>query len=1481
MSKRKRETVAEDDPHVSQLAQLLDSQDFPGLEDFMGRKRWELVIQAWSHSSQTSNHPRMGSISSKMAALVSICDSTPSLTQDGMSMIRDVLENQQKLIYRSLYICRPPVTIPILSFLRAVAGYHKGAAVDALFHTMDFSLKVYPKILQPKDNDQIRDHFLSFYMTFMRNATSLVRKDLVFQKKIISGWMKNINSDPEQMILDTLTLFIDKVVLDPAFSKSTKISLFNDWLINALVKLFNRSDSVPDQVAKLFTICCTDSTYGIRFPDRSWYQAADKIRNRTIFSILRQIKPWEDMVQQNLAVTILNTIPELVAPYFTAISDTTSFDPKLTSFWTANASFYSRVISLPCPSTAFTDAPPKELVVNFVLPAPISRSAVTKGLQHESPLIRFLCAAIINKSLEKLSQLLTIYNQQKWDPSDVLESTLDSLPDLQVVSTCLAAANTELLKTTLIKMVASLSKLFRDLFVSAKFTLPTSYTEDLYGDKQLKGFQLIQAHGSLAIRAEGSKATKWWNKAGTYSTFTNLLRLGIVNLDLKDDVSNLLHDMTAPTLLFQTETLVRPIDVLIHSLEAVAEDIDAEQLTKIWKLVDEAVARTMRSPYKYVDAFSQVRSSDTSVMSPFAVALIEQWKFVSEPNLGVKDWLTKYLRSSAIAGEDAEAIKSLSGAEFKNFDKVKTNNDTASQTLFEFIISADANAIRKAHGYSIVYPLEAQAVKYRVLQDAGLAAHLFPWFSAEISATLLNPKFFGSILPKFAEVFFSTLQNVSRFTTLAVDLIRPYLLSTSDPSVLCHALWLLDVESVSSILMKSNDSKVLASCVQYFTVNEKALDKTELEALLQVGGDSVMKALEANVQKCGHGYSPAEAETILDLFASNSAKALVLALLRATKLGIVPQNYDNDLEVVAAVCRYSDSNYIPPQSVIERALKSPGIDEFAIIYCSSSHLDEAQYKVAVEHVSRVSGNDTVTVDVVKLACALYERDTNGVLGEWFQKIVVWLSKCFSEKRDTLSKVIVDCVEALGEELYNRNVSLWKVVPAKNLNLMMEAALTKWSSVQVVADLVTALVFTGEAQVESTKLLQVILSGEVPNIRSVILLIWKLFCSNIPEHSTDPIEDRILELCNCTNNSSDSLLLDILKKIESRNSRPWVNKTYAWTFRPISTMADDYELNTLTKTKHGFEVTLDIATIRHTVRTFNPEAVFEIPEGTMKRSLELMKNFDQIFTTEKAQYNMEFLQMALVACPDIVKTNDDKLSIDTKVLVESYGLSAIICALGCPTYAQASLRIIDAIAANENDAYRERDVVRLVLGKLQSSREVQLSPCVYIQLALLVPIACNPGHFLYLKATHYLLSGPSLIDDVPLFKEITMPASGTSISREISWFLDFLTCGLATTRDVKLYLKKGVFEWALNLATGVDSVVHSARMLIWKAQEIPGGSLSLLTRAGGLSWSENQAESRNLGAKLGLRFVQTIEDRERVEEWMNNDLAAYVRRLIPA
>lgn len=689
------------------------SNDFQSIIEFFQKGFASQATQAWSYYAQVNNHHMFTDTSIKLTRTLKILNFDPSLHEYGSTLIGDILSKYAKVLYRGLNNLRPSITNPIIRLMKEIVSFHQGQHVDDFLSFFDLSLSSLPKILTPSKAEladvelaqnnshfSMRFNFIKFWLALIENATPLLRKDILVENhKIMSTWVKHMNKvDTTELMEQTITVFMEKILQEKSFKKITKCKILNELVVSKIHGFYySSSKNLVKQVDNFFQTYATDPQYSVAFSDdKLWFaesvfsvnlsgsstgapvqvnQKQFKLHNKLLFTMLTNFKPWEDDVQSNTVLKVLEHVPELIPPYCNFLASHGTHDPKMTSYWFGSTLLLGRIMKLPIPDGMFsvqTDLLPSiTLVMDNILPSPITKNALTKSLQHEVPLIKQLGCQMLVFSFQKLETVLEMYSQKGWDSEKAtLTNNFHALiPDLAIVTSILNEVyskqrDNKLLSLSLTIILRYYSKFFPNFF-NVALPSPNIYV-DIMNQDTFQGVDLVILDNFLQYQELNNSQTKWWNAAkNENSLFTSLLKLSSsknATNAITSKITALLDNLLHYTIIFNSDRLLAsPISALINSLQVTtqAEDEpDTAQLKKIWKLLDETVSRCVKTPYKYVDI-----SKEYGYISPFVIALSEQWKFVDKSSSYdlVSKWILIFLRNLVFVGESSGSMKDMIG----------------------------------------------------------------------------------------------------------------------------------------------------------------------------------------------------------------------------------------------------------------------------------------------------------------------------------------------------------------------------------------------------------------------------------------------------------------------------------------------------------------------------------------------------------------------------------------------------------------------------------------------------------------------------------------------------------------------------------------------------------------------------------------------------------------------------------------------------
>lgn len=223
--------------------------------------------------------------------------------------------------------------------------------------------------------------------------------------------------------------------------------------------------------------------------------------------------------------------------------------------------------------------------------------------------------------------------------------------------------------------------------------------------------------------------------------------------------------------------------------------------------------------------------------------------------------------------------------------------------------------------------------------------------------------------------------------------------------------------------------------------------------------------------------------------------------------------------------------------------------------------------------------------------------------------------------------------------------------------------------------------------------------------------------------------------------------------------------------------------------------------------------------------------------------------------------------------------------------EALTNIVKVATKIRDSAYENSQQVWLLLMELVESARDAISdgplPSVIVAFACKgLDILMNPLHCLYEKLNLFLTSGPIWsLDRIPLMQHILTegPTDDGAFYSEISWLLSFLLESLCASADISLFHKRKVFERLFALTANPfmgPNLRTQVLRIVYRATSIEGGSDTLITRFGAVSWLLAQRDSATDAAEKGtyqalLARLWDTCDRKRIEEWSKGGVGRLV------
>ncbi|WBW75401.1 ribosome biogenesis protein Urb1 [Schizosaccharomyces osmophilus] len=407
-------------------------------------------------------------------------------------------------------------------------------------------------------------------------------------------------------------------------------------------------------------------------------------------------------------------------------------------------------------------------------------------------------------------------------------------------------------------------------------------------------------------------------------------------------------------------------------------------------------------------------------------------------------------------------------------------------------------------------------------------------------------------------------------------------------------------------------------------------------------------------------------------------------------------------------------------------------------------------------------------------------------------IMLLLTRVFSNN-DELDNNVFSFIDSFGVYLIDSSVSVEKGISKTVIDNFLESALRHLQSKSVLEFILKVLFSIPSEQCNSSKVLQMILANESNPLLSersssidkslVAAIICKL--TIMGNNYSLSIMDQIIQLCKGRYTLHDSILCELLRYMEERLNVSAASRYKGW----VITNDEDVIAMSLKDKSSVLEPRMALESIHHYPSDYIPIQLDSFQDLNVCQKLLKTSEFEW---NEKIYHPV--FALGIVAA--LYHTNPEVSNM--QVILQQHFLGLIIMGLSLHNdqLRAASFHFIQHFLLGlEDQKLRERHLVKLALSSVivnVSTPSQRLSTLMANFYAQSVSIIMRPSHHMFLGINRYFLQRQHIdITDIPMFYELLYPSS--DYTKCLSWLLSLLLAGLQKGEDLKLYLRRHVFE----------------------------------------------------------------------------------------
>lgn len=700
------------------------------------------LMQTWSFASQANDESLLSAVPAVLALFLKTLSNILEMTEHGLRLGRTILQKRQlELIARGLTSnkSKEHVISPVLRLLRELSIYDGGALAKQVFRSRDYTFKTLARNLslkytgdavEDRRKPSVRTNAIRFLLSIIKFLPTEAKRELLNQRDVVMGLTRDMRDDPPFVIRDILETLKSSVLQDDALPRDAKSKIVNATSLGRIASLYvydqedeetSKGKKAVDELAHDFLLlACTSPNMGVLNRQNGFYPRgidADEgldvdtsvahidlgldsiewmerftekvpVRNTILSEFIQNLRPWSSLKQGELLLSILGSAPELVASYFFT-KKSFSLDPKLTATWIGYSAFVFSTLQLPIPQYLGHQEryarlpPPSSIVLESILPQPLTQKVLTRCLNQQHNLIAFFAIRILSVAFNKMRKILKMYQEAAIAASPIWTQAAERLTDefclrvpsiKDVINTFRKLSDAELMQR---EAVTNLLVLYYEVVprvaLDAKFDVSEALTKALQAiestglSNEDRGFRIMELENLFQF-SHFSPGMRWFAKAEglSASPFMAILKLsaeapsGVPLLKLR----SVLNSVVQENQIFQTETTVSALDTFISRLKEIQGTPNEKS---IHEFLDDCISRCAAKPIKYIFSLEELtrKASDTekeqSSVSLLILSVAEQWPFLvnsgTDTLKDIAEFIARLLAASIKIGEDKKTIK--------------------------------------------------------------------------------------------------------------------------------------------------------------------------------------------------------------------------------------------------------------------------------------------------------------------------------------------------------------------------------------------------------------------------------------------------------------------------------------------------------------------------------------------------------------------------------------------------------------------------------------------------------------------------------------------------------------------------------------------------------------------------------------------------------------------------------------------------------
>eukprot|EP00850_Spirogloea_muscicola_P020515 SM000218S06611 [mRNA] locus=s218:127502:138890:- [translate_table: standard] len=366
-----------------------------------------------------------------------------------------ILRKRMRAVYSHLSSGHKARANAALLLLAAVAARSRILARE-LVAVFDFTLAALPKLAAPTRvasttaarphaaaatpadallRQPTRTSFVAFVLAVLGNSDAAVVRSALQKRSLLGPVLQHLAADPPALAAEVLLVVQQQVLAvdEAVIPRGLQGAVFGDSVLDQLARISSMElEGDVGMAAKAAVLAhdillaiCTEPAHGVCPPaEQPMEQSGGK--SGSIGRLLRlalRLKATEHSRHAALLLAAASARPVLAAAFINRLPY--SLEPRVSPRWSAAISLVGQLVTIASEAhpaslsaaaaasvTFDRDSDTSWGIVNRIVPPALPKAALSRGLQHQSPLVKYACLSVLLQILQAIRKLLDQVRQR-------------------------------------------------------------------------------------------------------------------------------------------------------------------------------------------------------------------------------------------------------------------------------------------------------------------------------------------------------------------------------------------------------------------------------------------------------------------------------------------------------------------------------------------------------------------------------------------------------------------------------------------------------------------------------------------------------------------------------------------------------------------------------------------------------------------------------------------------------------------------------------------------------------------------------------------------------------------------------------------------------------------------------------------------------------------------------------------------------------